>query len=343
MNNRKCRISNAFAAICLVIIVIFPLHLKANTEPKLSDYDRILLAEALHISESLGNVVWSQWDKAPSAVVLVTPEYEFLIWHPNPSEDFALAGYDSLLKSNVYSRKRSFPINSLASFPAVNGVPTIVIGEPESTEAKTPSRWIITLLHEHFHQMQMSQPDYYPDVDSLGLARGDKTGMWMLDFPFPYDSLEVQKQFSTLCQSLSDALSSTTPDGLRSKLLSYLQAKQQFKSMLAADSYRYFSFQLWQEGIARYTEYRIAALVAEKYSPSKEFQKLKGYTPLGAKAKLIADKFISALPVLSLGDLHRLAFYTLGAAEGMLLDRVKPNWQQVYFKKKFFTEKYFGD
>jgi hypothetical protein len=36
------------------------------------------LAEAFRIAETLGNRVWSGWDKAPFAVLLVTPQNEYL-------------------------------------------------------------------------------------------------------------------------------------------------------------------------------------------------------------------------------------------------------------------------
>ena len=101
------------------------------------DVDRIRLAEAFRIGESLGNQVWKSWDKAPFAVLLVTPENEFLIRHPRPSKDFTLIGYDSRLKSNVYFRKRTQAINFLATFPAVGGVSTIVIGQAENTSKKS--------------------------------------------------------------------------------------------------------------------------------------------------------------------------------------------------------------
>src|SRR6266478_780488 len=44
-------------------------------KPSLSEVDRIRLAEAFRLGESLGNRVWKDWDKAPFAVLLVTPEY----------------------------------------------------------------------------------------------------------------------------------------------------------------------------------------------------------------------------------------------------------------------------
>ena len=343
MRNRQTQIASPFTSLFVLVVFLLPAILRANDEPRLPDVERTLLAEAFRINETLGDQVWSGWSKAPFAVLLVTPEYEFLVRHPRPSGDFTSLGYDSLLRSDVLYRKRVFAPNLLATFPAVNGLPTIVIGEPQNTAANTPTRWLITLLHEHFHQLQMSQPNYYADVDSLELARGDKTGMWMLNFPFPYDSAKVQKLFLSLCLSLSDALQASSGADLSSKVRTYLQRKEQFRKILTPAEYRYFSFQLWQEGVARYTEYRVAAMAGTSYRPSEQFRSLKVFMPLQQDADSLCTRILRELPHLSLGELHRVAFYTVGAAEAMLLDRARPGWQGLYFREKFDTDRYFGN
>jgi hypothetical protein len=38
---------------------------------------------------------------------------------------------------------------------------------------------------------------------------------------------------------------------------------------------------------------------------------------------------------LALEDQRRVAFYTVGAAEAMLLDLADPNWRERYFAEKF--------
>src|SRR5947208_16112695 len=93
--------------------------------PSLPNTDRIRIAEAFRLADALGNRVWPDWDKAPFAVLLVTPEHEFLIRHPKPSDDFTLTGEDAVLKHKVWFRQRKNPTNFLATFPAVGGVPTI--------------------------------------------------------------------------------------------------------------------------------------------------------------------------------------------------------------------------
>lgn len=308
----------------------------------ISEIDRIRLAEAFRIGETLGNKVWKDWDKAPFAVLLVTPEYEFLIRHPRPSKDFTLLGYDSLLKSNIYFRKQTQSINFLATFPAVGGVSTIVIGQAENTSQRTSTPWVITVLHEHFHQLQDSQPTYYQEVDALNLSRGDRMGMWMLNFAFPYRDAKVAERFSALSKLLAETLQTKNKFGFTAKLNEYLEARREFRQMLNPDDYKYFSFQIWKEGIARYTEWRIADLAARKYKPSKEFLALKDYTLFKNAADTILNKQIMTnLPILQLEKSERNVFYPFGAAEGLLLDRVNPKWQSRYLTEKFFVDTYF--
>ena len=313
----------------------------AQDKPHIPPVDRIRLAEAFRIGEAVGNRVWNDWDKAPFAVLLVTPENEFLIRHPRPSKDFTLIAYDSLLKSNIYFRKRTQRPDFLATFPAVGGVSTIVIGQAENTSMKISTPWVVTVLHEHFHQLQNSQPTYYADVNALELSRGDQTGMWMLNFAFPYKDAKVKEQFSALSRLLAEVLQTKKRSEFSSKLKTYVQAREAFRQMLSPDDYRYFSFQVWQEGIARYTEYRVAESAAKRYRPSREFRALKDYTPFEDVADSLLNKqILSSLPTLQLDKSERLVFYPFGAAEGLLLDRANPKWRSRYLAEKFYVEKY---
>jgi hypothetical protein len=328
----------------LVLLVLFITSSVSAQEskPTIPEIDRIRLAEAFRMGETLGNRVWKDWDKAPFAVLLVAPENEFLIRHPHPSKDFTLIGYDSLLKSDIYFRKRTQQTNFLATFPAVGGVSTIVIGQAENTSKKTSTPWVVTMLHEHFHQLQDSQPNYYKEVDALNLSRGDQSGMWMLNFAFPYKDTKVQERFSALSKLLAETLQTKKKSDFLVKLKEYLQARREFQQTLSPDDYKYFSFQIWKEGIARYTEWRIADLAARKYKPSHEFLALKDYTPLEEVADTILNKQImAALPTLQIEKSERVVFYSFGAAEGLLLDRANPKWQSHYLTEKFYIDKYF--
>ena len=326
----------------LVLLFLFQ-SVPAQDKPAIREIDRIRLAEAFRLGDSIANDLWKDWDKTPFAVLLVTPEVEFLIRHPQPSADFTPLGYDALLKSEVYYRKRTQPTSFLATFPAIQGsmISTIVVGQAENTTAKTSTPWVITLLHEHFHQMQDSQPNFYQDVNALNLSHGDQTGMWMLNYAFPYEKKEVQEKYAAMSKMLAEIVGVTDKAERSRKLAAYLQARREFQQMLTADDYKYFAFQLWKEGIARYTEYHAAKLAAAKYRPSKEFQALKDFMPFDQAANTIRERIVKQLLTYQLGEIQREVVYPYGAAEGLLLDEVNPAWRSRYYTEKFDLGRYF--
>ena len=337
------RMVRVFGLLLLALLLfLFVSDTAAAQEPSISATDRTRLVEAFRLGDAIGARIWPGWSKAPFAVMLVTPEHEFLIRHPNPSPDFTNLGYDRSLKSDVHYRKRRFPTNFLATFPAVTGSPisTIVVGQAENTTAKTSTPWVITLLHEHFHQLQDSQPNFYADVNALNLARGDQTGMWMLNYAFPYDRKDVQDQFAAMSQLLEAAIQA--PKKTRSgSVNNYLEARRKFQEMLEPDDYKYLSFQFWKEGIARYTEYHVARVAAANYHRSKEFRALSDYRSFADVAKDIHDGILRHLRVQKLGVSKREVVYAFGAAEGLLLDRIRPRWRNRYLVEKFDLGKLF--
>lgn len=329
----------------LLLIALSANKMFAQNNPALAETDRIRLAEAYRIADQLGDKVWRDWRKVPFAVLLVTPEYEFLIRHPKPSKDFKLIGYDALLKSDVYYRPRVFQTNLLATMPAVGGISTIVVGQAENTDKKTSTPWVITLLHEHFHQLQVAKSDYYSSVAALDLAGDDQTGMWMLNYNFPYTDEKTAQIYAEMAIKLREILAFKTPSKaeLNKQVKDYLALRETFKQTLSLKDYKYFSFQIWQEGVARYTEYRIADLAARKYKPSAEFKRLKDFQTFKNADEEIRQTALEQLTSLSLTNWKRVAFYPLGAGEGLLLDKVNPGWRDQYFTERFYLEKYFDN
>lgn len=306
--------------------------------PRIPERDRIRLAEAFRLAEEVGEKLWPGWATAPFAVLLITPEHEFLIRHPRPSDDFTLLGRDELLRSDVYFRKRGFQLNFEAAFPAVSGISTVVIGQAENTSSRISTRWVLTLLHEHFHQWQESQPGYYNEVNALDLARGDTSGMWMLNFPFPYESPEAAEAVAEMSRALGEALAAEGPadEGVRR----YRQAQERLRQAVGADADRYLAFQLWKEGVARYTEYRIAGLAAD-YEPSAAFRALPDFTSFADEAARHLERIRRDLAAPGLSERKREVVYSLGAAVALVLDRAAPEWRARYLQEKFRLENYF--
>jgi len=310
--------------------------------PSISEIDRVRLAEAFRLADRLQDQVWPEWHTAPFAVLLVTPEYEFLVRHPQPSEGFLDAGYDRLLQSRVHYRKRQFDTHLLATFPAVNGLSTVVIGQAENTVVKTSTPWVVTLLHEHFHQLQDSQPGMYEEMAALGLAHGDETGMWMLNYPFPYTRPDVNAAFSQAAQALLAALQTAKWSDLADKIAIYRAAEQKFREVISEEEYRYMQFQLWKEGVARYTEYQVALQAALLHQPGKGFSDLSDYTPyVQVAADLHQQMILDRLSNERLEHAQRGLFYASGAAQALLLDRAVPDWKRRYLHEKCRIDLYF--
>jgi hypothetical protein len=319
----------------LAIGVVCAAHHSAQTAPRVSETDRVRIREAYRLAGQLGDRIWPGWHDAPFALLLVTPDYEYLVRHPNPTPDFTSLGSDTLLGGPVFYRKRVYQTAMQATFPGVNGVNTIVIGHAELTESKTSTRWVLTVLHEHFHQLVYSQPAYYAAVEKLGLAHGDNTGMWMLNYPFPYDSARVQEKFTAMTHALLDALAQTVRPALEKKVAVFLSARRAFRASVPAEAEKYFAFQLWQEGVARYTEVAIGELAAKSYAPSPEFSALPDFAGYGTVAAAVRSRILNDLGSLSLAKSRREVVYSVGAAEALLLDRVRPGWKRDYLTHRF--------
>jgi len=302
--------------------------------PGLRAADRVRILEAFRLADALGDSLWRGWSAVPFAVLLVTPTQEFLFRHPHPSPDFARVLDEPSLGGAVYTRPRVFSPTFLATFPAVNGVPTVVVGQAEQT-GKTSTEWVLTLIHEHFHQLQMSAPGYWAGVNALGLTRGDTTGMWMLNYPFPYDSAEVQRRFQSAWGRLRAAVGedgSSAAGGANgaSAAAALRSSLDSLRAGLAPDDYRYLAFQLWQEGVARYAEYAIAERAAVSFAPSAEFLALPDHESFAVVATRLRRGILGD-STLALGKQRRVAFYPFGAAAALALDATGAGWRRKYF------------
>lgn len=309
-------------------------------KPVFPQEDRIRLGEAFRLADSVQDKIWAKWSAAPFGLMLITNEYEYLVGHPHATNNFDTLGFDPELHTLVLFRKRLFPTNLLATFPAINDISTIVVGQSANTNVSSSTAWVVTVLHEHFHQYQQSQPGYFASTVALGLSKGDDTGMWMLNYPFPFDSAKVDKAYAVMARSLLKAIQCDRRDQPKYLKL-FFSSFDRFKLRLPPDDFKYFDFQCWQEGVARYTELRVAELASANFTPGQEFRSLADYRPYQEVADSIQARIFKELDNPSLTASRRVAFYAFGAGEALLLDKVRPGWKQHYLASKFQLEKCF--
>jgi hypothetical protein len=305
---------------------------QADPQWQLSRSDRIRIAEARRLSAEVGDLVWPGLGAAKMPILLVTDSVEFLVGRAGSEDGFGSVAYDTLLRDSVATRARRLDPKLLATFP-VAGEPTIVIGTPERTR-KSSTEWVLTLIHEHFHQWQYTRPGYYRGVAGLELSGGDSTGMWMLNYAFPYDSARIQLAVRHWATALRRALGASSSVRVQT-LERVTRARDRLRNLVSPPDYRYVEFQLWQEGVARYVEYRAVVLAAQKQDPPKEFRALPDYQPYNAAASEMHRRLLRELDRLDLGRDRRVSFYPIGAAIALLLDQVQPWWKEAYSARPF--------
>lgn len=266
------------------------------------------------------------WSGAPDAgfqLLLVGADREFLFHGPDTVDGFECAGFDAITGSRVFVRPRQYAPSFLATFPAVGGIPTIVVGFPEATAQPERPGWSLTLLHEHFHQRTLSAPGYFDRTLALDLADGDETGMWMLNYPFPYEDAAIGTAFSELTAKLLAAI-----EGGERETAAYLAARARLRDALPDRDWRYLGLQCWQEGVARFAEIELGAAALR--------------SDWVATAATKRDELQGAIARADLAAQQRIVFYALGAGEATLLSRLLPQWRETYFTGEPSLDHHFG-
>ncbi len=320
----------------LTLLVAAPLAAQTPAAPaaQLPADDAVRIREFYRLAAAIQDRIWPHWSATPAPLLLVTNETEFLTHFPAPPAGFIKVGDD------LWARPRQFPTRLSAAFPAFGPPSVIVIGEPANTNTKTSTPWLFAALHEHFHQLQTAQPGYSKATAALGLARGDTSGMWMLNYPFPYGDAALGSAFSHLRDTLLAAL--REPDGTKFAAIAarYEVERKQFFARLAPDDRKYLSFQVWQEGIAHYTQV-VAAEAAAGYQPTAEYAALPDARPFATYGEKMRARTLEELQHVKLATAKRDAVYPFGCAEGFLLDRLDPKWKDGYFRHPFTLDPYF--
>jgi hypothetical protein len=296
--------------------------------------DAVRISEFYRLAAQIQDKIWPGWSKTPAPVLLVTSDAEYLTHFPDPPKDFQNAG------DGVYARPHQFPPSMEATFPAFGFLAVIVVGEPSNTQSKTSTPWLFVVTHEHFHQLQWAQPDYLKAIADLGLSKGDATGMWMLNYPFPYDNPDFASSFEYLRDSLLNTLNEVDKPKFEQLTKQYLKDRQRFFAQFLPGDRKYFSFQLWQEGVARYTQIKAAEAAAD-YQPSAAYAVLPDFTPFSTYALTARARTLDELRHIDITQSKREVFYSFGAAEALLLDRINPTWKEEYFKHLLTTDPLF--
>lgn len=274
------------------------------------------IAQVRGFAKSAGDKLWPGYGSAPFEFLLVGGDSEELFCRASAPEGFKADGIDSASGCAKHVRPRtSLPDNLLAALPIFGLPSTIVMGTPRST-GRTDAEWTRTILHEHFHEWQDSLPDIFTRMAALDLAGDDKTGMWMLNYPFPYSDPAVVSAFDQASRALGAAVDARGTPGFGAALRRYLDARTKLAHAAGARNWRYAELELWKEGVARWTEI--------------EFGKQYPDPDVRASASTLEQKTRAWLDKPDLAGAKREFVYPFGASEAMLLESCDPTWRTRY-------------
>lgn len=276
------------------------------------------IAEVRSFARTTGDKLWPGYGSSSFEFLLVAGDKEQLLCRKKVPDGFTAAGTDKASGCVRYERPRSgLPDKLLAAMPIFGPPSTIVMGTPEST-GRSDADWTRTILHEHFHQWQDSFPNIFTRMRDLNLAGGDTTGMWMLNYAFPYSDPVVVAAFDRASRALAVAVDARGKPWFKRALTRYLAARSKLAAAAGPKNWRYAELELWKEGVARWTEIQLG----------------KRYRDAAVRASAIdlERKSRAWLDQPDLPGAGREFVYPFGASEAMLLDACGPGWRRDYPK-----------
>ena len=274
------------------------------------------LAKARAFAAQDGERLWPGYGTTSFGFLLLTNEEETLLCRAEIPDGFSAAGTDQVTGCRRFIRARTeLPDGLLAAMPLFGPPAVIVMGTPQAT-GHTEASWTRAILHEHFHQWQYAHPGYYERTSALNLAGGDRTGMWMLNFPFPYERADLVKAEADASHALAKALAARWTPRFYAEFDAYIGRRRAFAEAAGVRNWRYIEIQLWQEGVARWTE-----LTLGKAFPDAEVKK---------SAAELEARTLAALRSPDLAAQKREFVYAYGAGEAMLMDACGNGWRRRY-------------
>jgi hypothetical protein len=186
-----------------------------------------------------------------------------------------------------------------------------------------------------FHVLQYDRGSVQR-VAALRIGPADDAS-WQLTFPFPYKDADVLRLIHLQGYVAFLAARSGDEADLRYNAGTAAEAAAVYRSFLGrldptGRSASYSTFQEWTEGTALYTESRLAEAAARPgYRPTPAFLRLPGATDYRRLWEETYRGKVFLAKHAGRAAKSRTAFYHLGLAKCLLLDRLAPDWKGRYF------------
>ncbi len=339
------RMFRIISTIVLLLVTTSGLAAAPEASSTLPDRDASMIAEAYHLWESLGETVWPGWTTIEMPIIYIRSDFEYAIGFETAPRGFESLGFDRRIGRDVFVRPRTFDPHLTASF-FVDGTPAVVIGT-SGTIGREPGWWVLTVVHEMFHVLQDSRGSV-EKIASLKIGPGNDPS-WQLNWPFPYDDPEVMRLVHLQGYPIFLGFTASDDADARYDAGTVMDAVGVYRDYLklktgSRTAYDYSRFQEATEGVAFYTERRLAKAAAEGgYQPLPAFEALSDAKPYPDIWSRLYESRIFLVKHAGRATQSRLTFYHLGMGKALLLDRIAPEWKKRYFEKDLWLDSLLAD
>lgn len=355
-------IGAAFASPCRTVSAQVPASSVATPPPVRNLLiDPLMLSsvkEYRNIIASVGAEIFPGWKANSVPILLYRPHVqELLIGAPRRPAGFSVLTSPTLpflRGETIYARNdstvmavddqnTSITLDSMRVLVVADQYSRIrsqirdLLGRPSDIANRRLDEWINVpspydelqfLLHEAFH---VHQHRLAPDK---GADEGAVAHYPLLD---PTNNALVALEG----RILSDALLATDPVDRRTRIAEFVAVRTLRRAALDTASASYEDLNEYSEGLGRYVEFRFMQ-IGERVKPTPEMYMHTGFTGYrGVLRKKLEGRVADIVRIASNSDNRfgnrygggplRFRLYDMGAAQGLLLDDVAPNWKSRIF------------
>jgi hypothetical protein len=340
MRTMPLRLHAMSNSIALVMIAPFLLVSAVAADRNLAPRDLALIEEAYHVWITQADKIWPGASQIRTPMIYVADTEEYALGFDRPLKGFVNAGMASDKIGRVQVRVRTFPVNSSAAFP-VDGVISVVMGRPVAL-GLSPEAWVITACHEMFHGYQHARGSTHK-IRALKIGP-EEDGGWQLTFPFPYRDADVMRLIHVQGYLLWLASNAAYSDDAKYNVGTAIEGNLVYRARLDSlmpdgKAERYSVFQEWSEGVAAYTEFKIAeAAGTTNYQPTAAFSMLPDFQGYASVWKVDYRNRPYLVKHAGRATKSRTTFYHLGMGKALALDLVLPGWKTKYFMPEIWLD-----
>jgi len=347
-----------------LIIAILPMLVASQhtTNLKLDPTLLVLLKECQNITNQLSKELYPNWEFKKTPVLFYKPNVqELLVNFPHKPDGFdEYDGFNPLKGQTIYVRTGSTYISydDQNTTTEIDGVKVLVVADTYSSMRNqlrgaimnqpkdflnkwlddwgfigSPYHKLGTIIHEGFH------------VHQERLAKGKNANEASVsNYPFldpVNNSLSVLEGLI-----LKDALLSNEEHVIQKKAKQFVAVRQYRQSLLDSTFVAYENLNEFAEGTAKYIEYKFFS-EGENITPIDEMKYVNGFIDYkNTLPDFLKKEIEDMVNIVAVNDNRfgnkfgagplRFKLYYLGACQGLLLDRVMPQWKERIFDKEVY-------